>query len=213
MRGLVLALVLFSSPAFAQSVPGCHDGRLTDPRAYFYSLIGRAPGDVATDYVGVLAQVGLKQGPGVGIKAGDEHYGITQQIAAEGPRGVLFLPTDLPDENGFYTRQILVVDGTNWTWVERFPSRPPYAPRTCASMPVEPPPATGQLPVQDPATLTRIEAKLDAHEAAEAAERAKQDAYREEVRQTWVTQVKPVFSFLGKYIVPAVIAFLGGKAL
>jgi hypothetical protein len=186
---------------------------LTDPRAYFYSLIGRAPGDLAPDYVGVLAQTGLKQGPGVGVKANDEHYGITQQIAAEGPRGVLFLPTDAPDENGFYTRQILVVDGdSKWTWIERFPSRPPYAPRACAGA-VAPPPATGQPPVEDPATLTRLEAKLDAHEAAEAAERAKQDAYREEVRETWVTQVKPVFSFLGKYIVPAVIAFLGGKAL
>lgn len=202
----VLAILLAPSLVSAQEVPGCHDGRLTDPRAYFFSLVGRAPGDPAGDYVGVLAQVGLRQGPGVGVRAGDDHYGLTQQIAAEGPRGVIFLPTDLPDENGYYTRQVLVVDGASWTWVERFPSRPPYAARPCGQVALPNPPAGDDR-------LARIEEKLDAHEVAEAAERAKQDAYREEVRQTWVTQVKPVFSFLGKYVVPAVIAFLGGKAL
>lgn len=162
MRKLLLSSVvalLASSNAFAQEVspiPGCHDGRLTDARAYFYSVINRQPGEAAADYVGVLAQSGLEQGPGVGVRAGNTHFGLTQQIAAEGPRGVLFLPTDIPDENGYYTRQVLVIsDLTTWTWVERFPTRPPYAPRACQSR-------TDPTPPSVPPSAPDISAQLTA---------------------------------------------------
>ena len=184
--GILVCVVLLSTGARAadDTIPvspvGCHSGRLTDPRAYFFALINRDPGDSAADYVGVLAVSGLKQGPDAGVRAGSDHFGITQQIAAEGPRGVLFLPTDFPDENGYYTRQILVVNQDRWDWIERFPSRPGYAPRACGDGPPPPPPAPPDtiddrlvaIQVQIAAVHTEVmgvRTSLEAHRAAERA--------------------------------------------
>lgn len=114
-------------------VAGCRNGRLEDPKAYFFALIGRAEGDPAPDWPAVLAASGIPNGNPPYVQSDPRvHYGITQQIGAGGPRGVLFLPTDVPDANGYYTRQILVITGDNrWTWIDRFADGPPYAPRPC----------------------------------------------------------------------------------
>ena len=55
----------------------------------------------------------------------------------------------------------------------------------------------------------QILAELQAHEAAEAEERAKQEAFRQAVGHEY----QKALSFAGKFIVPALLAFFGGKAL
>lgn len=121
----------FRTPA---GPPGCVGGILVDPQAYFFSVINRSPGQSAPDWPGVLNASGIPGGfpPGVAPPASAPHYGLTQQFGGAGPRGVLFLPTATPDSNGFYSRQISVVDsGQRWTWIDRFPGGPSYAPRPC----------------------------------------------------------------------------------
>jgi hypothetical protein len=112
--------------------PGCIGGVLADPEAYFFSLINRSPGQVDGGWAGVLAASGIPGGYGPGVvPPATPFYGITQQAGSGGPRGVIFLPTNSPDENGFYSRQIAVTDGVRWTWIDRFPGGPAYAPRPC----------------------------------------------------------------------------------
>jgi hypothetical protein len=117
-------------------VPGCSGGRLQDPKAYFFALIGRAEGSPAPDWAAVLAASGIPDGygpfqlPNYGV-----HYGITQQMGFSGPRGVVYLPTAAPDDLGYYTRQILVVENypanPTWAWIDRFAGGPAYAPGPC----------------------------------------------------------------------------------
>lgn len=64
--------------------------------------------------------------------------------------------------------------------------------------------------------ITRVEettnvtyAKLVEHEAAEAAERAKAEEFRQNVKSTWDSFGKPLL----KYVVPAIAAFFGGQAI
>lgn len=165
---LWIALVgwLIAAPVAAQTAPGCHDGRLTDPKTYFFALIARVDGALAPDWPTVLAASGIPNGNPPHVQSDPRvHYGITQQLGAGGPRGVVFLPTDAPDDLGYYTRQVLVVtDGPRWTWVDRFPSGPPYVPRPCLVEPPQPPtPPTPLPPVPPPDadTLIRIEHKID----------------------------------------------------
>jgi hypothetical protein len=118
-------------------VAGCSNGRLNDPKAYFFALIGRSEGSPANDWPSVLAASGIPNGNPPGVQSNPRvHYGITQQIGAGGPRGVLYLPTDAPDDLGYYTRQILVIDEASpgsfrWAWIDRFIGGPPYVPRPC----------------------------------------------------------------------------------
>lgn len=130
------------------SIPGCTEGLLLDAKAYFFALIGRTEGSPAPDWEGVLAASGIPNGHPPHVQSDPRvHYGITQQVGMGGPRGVLFLPTDTPDDLGYYTRQIQVVDGHNWTWIDRFVGGPPYAPRPC--LPLPPPLAPPPTPDED----------------------------------------------------------------
>jgi hypothetical protein len=62
------------------------------------------------------------------------HYGITQQSGAGGPRGRLFLPTETPDDLGYFTRPVDILEdagGGRLTWTWREWSGPAYVPRAC----------------------------------------------------------------------------------
>ena len=193
MRGrfallVVGGLILSSSLVAADPAPGCHDGRLTDPKTYFFALIGRTEGALAPDWPTALAATGIPNGHPPYVHADPRiHYGITQQLGAGGPRGVLFLPTDAPDDLGYYTRQILVVtDGPRWTWFDRFPGGPPYAPRPwlVEQPPPLPPPAPPIPPSPVPPDneqLTRIEKKVDAIAESLEAHRAASRSLRDRV--------------------------------
>lgn len=156
MHRYLLALVLLlasSRPIFAQPVPGCMNGVLDDPRAYFFALIGRAEGQPANDFAEVLRASGIPAGYGPGVVPGDNgFYGLTQQIGGGGRiAGRIFLPTAQPDELGYYSHPISPLrDGPTpgslvWEW--RDLGGPPYAPRSCR--PVTPPPATHVPPATD----------------------------------------------------------------
>ncbi len=120
-------------PTGTASGAACQGGLLLNPKAYFFSLIGRSEGQSANDWYTVLSGSGLAGGPGPGVRPGSANYGITQQFGAGGPRGRLFLPTNTPDDLGYYTRQVdIITDGAGgkvWTWSES--STPPYGPRSC----------------------------------------------------------------------------------
>jgi hypothetical protein len=88
-------------------------------RDYFYTLIGRAFGAPASNWEEVMEGVYEWQGawmkipPGVGpgIKADASwpFYGLTQQYSG-GPKGRVFLPSNTPDDLGYYTRCMQYLD-------------------------------------------------------------------------------------------------------
>ncbi|MGE4056631.1 MAG: YegP family protein [Vicinamibacterales bacterium] len=129
-----------------RQVPGCDGRLLVDPAAYFFALINRKPGDTADDFVGVLLASGIPAGPFAGQRSDPTvHYGITQQRGGDGisgrVAGRIWLPTDVPDEGGYYTRPVNVLfnrsgGGLEWGWQEwgnppYTADAPPYAPRAC----------------------------------------------------------------------------------
>lgn len=129
-------------PSSVPTGPACQNGLLMNPKAYFFAVIGRQPGDRADDFVDVLLRSGIPGGPFPGQKSNPAiHYGITQQRGGDGISGRvvgrLFLPTDVPDGNGYYTRPVSILadvgngpgTGLKWTWEEW--AEPPYAPRPC----------------------------------------------------------------------------------
>ena len=118
----------------APAAPGCVDGVLKDPRAYFFSVLGRAEGSDASDWAVALRRSGLPKGPGPGAPpaADAPFFGITQQLDSSGNvRGRVFLPTASPDDNGYYLRSVDVLEGEpmRWAWKDRL--GPEYAPRPC----------------------------------------------------------------------------------
>lgn len=120
-------------PAPKAPVPGSENGRLVDPKAYLFALLGVKEGDSAENWAEVLRRSGIPAGPGPGVRvqADAPFFGITQQINSAGEvRGRLFLPTDLPDENGYYVHAIDLLDGEplRWRWKDWL-GGPPYAPR------------------------------------------------------------------------------------
>ena len=116
--------------------PGCINGVLADPRAYFFALIGRAEGSPAGDWATVLTRSGLPAGPvrGVRVPSNAPFYGITQQINSSGQvRGRLFLPTEMPDGTGYYIHQVDILSdasANHWVW-QPHGDQPPYVPRRC----------------------------------------------------------------------------------
>ncbi len=111
-------------------------GRLSDPETWFFNLIGRTKGSDASDWYSVLARSGIPDGLGPWQKPAPNasHYGITQQAGAGGPRGRLFLPTETPDDLGYFTRPVDILEDTGggrlkWTWKE-WPGTT-YVPRAC----------------------------------------------------------------------------------
>jgi len=126
-------------------VSGCVDGMLTDPRAYFFSLIQRTEGSPAPDWKAVLESLpgkgmGINPRPGERQPRNAPHAGITVMIdAGNNARGRIWLPTDLAqtDHNGnqWFTHEVQVIaDGPTpgsfvWAWEDK--GGPPSAPRPC----------------------------------------------------------------------------------
>lgn len=118
------------------SLPGCVNGLLQDPKAYFFWLIGRNEGDLAGDFQFPLRVIGFPNGnpPGVRPTFGPPNYGMTQQISGGTVyRGRLWLPTARPDGLGYYAREVELLTqagGLRWAWKENNDG-PPYDPRPC----------------------------------------------------------------------------------
>ena len=128
----------------APQVSGCVNGVLADPRAYFFSLIGRTEGSPAPDWKAVLESL-PGRGMGINPKPGEiqpvnaPHYGITVMIdAGNNARGRIWLPADVPvmaDGNAWFTHEIQVIaDGPTpgamiWAWIDKGGAQ--YAPRPC----------------------------------------------------------------------------------
>jgi hypothetical protein len=92
---------------------------------YFYALIGRdymAPADgweavmeAAYPWQGHMLNIPPGVGPGVQQPADAPFFGLTQQYSG-GPKGRIFLPTDTPDELGYYTRCMQYLDDAVGTY-------------------------------------------------------------------------------------------------
>jgi hypothetical protein len=87
-----------------------------DFRKYFYTLIGKQEGQNASDYIEVMKRPYLWQGrmlmippgpnDGVKLDSSAPFFGLTQQYSDNTPKARIFLPTDTPDGNNYYTRSI-----------------------------------------------------------------------------------------------------------
>jgi hypothetical protein len=115
------------------SVPGCINGLLLDPEAYFFHVINRKKGDRARDWFEVMANSGIPAGPPPGVDPGPEFYGMTQQSGAAGPRGRIFLPALDSDALGYRVSawDILENSPAGLVWTFKFFDGGGYAPRPC----------------------------------------------------------------------------------
>jgi len=94
-------------------------------RDYFYALIGKVLGTPANDYEVVLARaypwdgqmlmIPPGVGPGIMQPPDAPFFGLTQQFSGV-PKGRVFLPSNQPDANGFYTRADQYLDDAAQTY-------------------------------------------------------------------------------------------------
>lgn len=136
MITVAIAILLTARLASAQTA-GCQSGRLTDAKAYFYSLVA---GTDASNFRSVLANIDARL----------KQYGIWQQRTSGGElRGRLFLPymaAGYVPGDPFYEHSVDVVDSSpsyHWVWVDR--GGPAYAPYPCDSTEPPPPPPDDKL--------------------------------------------------------------------
>jgi hypothetical protein len=119
------------------SLPGCANGLLSDARSFFYWKNNRTPGASANDWESVMFNVGWPAGYGPGVRppVGPPFYGFSQQVNSAGvPRGRVFLPTNTPDSNGYFSRETDFLTGSpgayRWDWREKSDA-PSYGPQAC----------------------------------------------------------------------------------
>jgi len=157
---------------------------------YFYTLIGRtygAPADgweavmeAAYEWQGHMLNIPPGVGPGVRQPPDAPFFGLTQQYSG-GPKGRIFLPSDTPDELGYYTRCLQYLDdavgtyekskkqvtptstGLVWSWY--WVAGHEYAPVTDADSTT--PPDGGELDALK-AWMTATDARLAALEEVSA---------------------------------------------
>jgi len=115
------------------SVPGCINGLLLDPAAYFFYVIKRQRGQSANDWISVMVNSGIPAGPPPGVDPGPQHYGLTQQLGSSGPRSRVFLPALDSDAFGYRVAAYDYLEngpgGLVWTF--KFFDGGGYAPRAC----------------------------------------------------------------------------------
>ena len=87
---------------------------------WFFQGIGQAVGTPATNWEAIMTNCGLPPGYGPGIKpnASMPYFAFTQQFSG-GPKGRIFLPSNTPDENNYYTRCIQYLDDAAQTYSKR----------------------------------------------------------------------------------------------
>jgi hypothetical protein len=128
---------------------GVVNGVLVDPRSWFFWKVGTFEGNPAADWqvrLKGLHDSGMRKNPQPGERpVYDTFYGVTIMIDAGGnPRGRIWLPTQEPEANGYFTREVQVIaDGPTpgsliWHWSELggnaySPLQPP------GTIPVDPP--------------------------------------------------------------------------
>ena len=115
------------------AIPGCINGRLLDPAAYFFYIINRKPGDRARDWFEVMSNSGLPNGPPPGVDAAQAFYGMSQQLGASGPRGRVFLPAADSDALGYRVSAYDILENSpaGLVWTFRFFDGGGYDPRPC----------------------------------------------------------------------------------
>lgn len=127
---------------------GVENGRLIDPRGWFFQLISVYEGDPANDWqkrLKALYDKGMRKNPQPGERPTyDAYYGVTIMIDGGGnPRGRIWLPTQEPEANGYFTREVQVIaDGPTpgtliWQWHEL--GGAPYVPLEPTGIIVDPP--------------------------------------------------------------------------
>ena len=115
------------------AIPGCINGRLLDPAAYFFYIIKRQPGQSANDWISVMINSGIPPGPPPGVDPGPQHYGLTQQMGSAGPRSRVFLPALDSDAFGYRVSawDYLENGPGGLVWTFKFFDGGGYAPRAC----------------------------------------------------------------------------------
>jgi len=115
------------------SVPGCINGLLLDPAAYFFYVIKRQRGQSANDWISVMVNSGIPPGPPPGVDPGPQHYGLTQQLGSAGPRSRVFLPAVDSDAFGYRVAayDYLANGPGGLVWTFRYFDGGGYAPRAC----------------------------------------------------------------------------------
>ena len=115
------------------SIPGCINGKLLDPAAYFFFVIKRQPGQPAPDWISVMINSGIPPGPPPGVDPGPEFYGLTQQMGTAGPRSRVFLPASDSDALGYRVAAYDYLEngpgGLVWTF--KYFDGGAYEPRSC----------------------------------------------------------------------------------
>jgi hypothetical protein len=88
-----------------------------EAKAWFFAGIGQQIGAPATNWEAIMTNCGLPPGYGPGIKptAAMPYFAFTQQFSG-GPKGRIFLPSNQPDELGYYTRCIQYLDDAAQTY-------------------------------------------------------------------------------------------------
>ena len=124
------------------SIPGCHNGFLTDPEHYFRSLVD---GTSAEHYRSVLSR----------IEPDLNRYGIRIQKDSSGMiRPRLHLPTG--DPAVWHDVDVEALPNPAWQWIDR---GGPYAPYPCGG---EAPPVP-QPPSGLEARVAALEARVERH--------------------------------------------------
>jgi len=98
---------------------------------WFYQGIGQTPGAPADNWESIMTNCGLPPGFGPGIKpdASMPFFAFTQQFSGA-PKGRIFLPSDQPDENGYYTRCIQYLDDAPGTYSAKHDPKATFASAT-----------------------------------------------------------------------------------
>jgi len=88
-----------------------------EAKAWFFAGIGQQLGEHATNWEQIMTACGLPPGYGPGVKptADMPFFAFTQQFSG-GPKGRIFLPSNTPDELGYYTRCIQYLDDAAQTY-------------------------------------------------------------------------------------------------
>jgi len=142
---------------------GCVNGMLENVEEYIWTLFGVRPGQDARNFAAVFNRAGMptsQQEPGDRPNYANGFHGITLMKGAIGDvRGVIHLPTNGPDGNGYYTRQILLLrrvsgadpdpEGLVYAWVDRgaMDGAAPYAPGPCDGSQPVPDPTPPPMPI------------------------------------------------------------------